>query len=190
MDVETAIMKRRAIRRFNQKPVPIDVLKKLVDAARLAPSGANLQPLQYIVVNDSDLLAKIFSTLSWAGYLKPAWRPAENERPTAYIVILTNEKLSPYCEIDVGLAAENIMLMAVSTGLGSCMIRKMDKDKLRQILKVPDRFDINTIIALGYPSEEPILEEMKDSVEYWRDEKGNLHVPKRKLEDILHINGY
>ena len=72
MDVETAIMKRRAIRRFNQKPVPIDVLKKLVDAARLAPSGANLQPLQYIVVNDSDLLAKIFSTLSWAGYLKPA----------------------------------------------------------------------------------------------------------------------
>jgi len=43
---------------------------------------------------------------------------------------------------------------------------------------------------LGYPAENPVIEEMKDSVEYWRDENGNMHVPKRKLEDILHINGY
>jgi len=59
------IRKRRTIRKYLQKAVPEEVLLRCVDAARLSPSGANLQPLSYIIVNDQKLLRRVFSTLSW-----------------------------------------------------------------------------------------------------------------------------
>jgi nitroreductase len=58
--------KRRSIRKYVQKAVPEEALLKCVDGARVSPSGGNLQPLRYVVVNDSELLKQVFSTLSWA----------------------------------------------------------------------------------------------------------------------------
>lgn len=190
MDVEEAVTRRRSIRRFKQKTVPLDVLKKLVDAARLAPSGANLQPLEYIVVTDDSLCDKVFDGLKWAGYLKPKWKPSENEKPTAYIIVLVDKQKSPYYEVDIGLAAENIMVMAVGCGLGSCMLRNIDREEIRRLFSIPDNLYVDSVIALGYPAEEPVVEDLKDSVKYWKDEQGVLHVPKRKLEEVLHINGF
>ncbi|KAA0007517.1 MAG: nitroreductase [Thermoplasmata archaeon] len=190
MDVEEAIRIRRSIRRFKQKPVPVEMLEKLVDAARVAPSGANLQPLEYIVVTDASLCDRVFEGLKWAGYLKPEWRPPEDEKPSAYIVVLADKQKSPYYEVDIGLAAENIMLLAVEYGLGCCVLRNIDKDEIRSLFSVPDYLYIDSVIAVGYPAEKPVVEELRESVEYWRDEQGTLHVPKRKLKDILHINRY
>ena len=190
MDAEKAIFGRRSIRRFKQIPIPIEFLKKLVDAARVAPSGANLQPLEYIIVNDKELCNRIFPALRWAGYIKPEWRPSEGERPTAYIVILVKKDVSPFSDIDVGLAAENIMILAYSYGVGSCMLGNIDRDLIREILNIPLEYHVHSVIALGFPAEKSVVEQMEESVKYWRDENGVMHVPKKKLEEILHINGF
>lgn len=190
MDAENAILSRRTIRRFKPIPIPLEFLKKLVNAARLAPSGANLQPLEYIVVNDEKICERIFPVLRWAGYIEPEWKPLENERPKAYIVILTRKDTSRFSDIDAGLAAGNMMILAQSYGVASCMLVNIDREVLRKVLDVPEDYNIHSVIALGFPAERSVVEEMKDSVKYWRDEEGVMHVPKRKLDDILHVNRF
>jgi len=190
MDVYDAICSRRSIRRFQQKPIDIKLLKKFVDAARLAPSAANLQPLEYFVVNDKDLRSKVFETLGWAAYIKPKWTPIEKERPTAYIVMLVKDPNNNYYLRDVSLASENIVIAAEEKGIGSCIICKVDRDRLQKILKVPKEMIVDSVIALGYKAEKSVVEDFEGSVEYWRDENKVLHVPKRRLEDIIHINKF
>ncbi len=185
-----AILSRRTIRRFKQKPVDVKLLKKFVNAARVAPSAANLQPLEYFIISEKKLCARVFETLGWAGYIKPKWTPDESERPTAYIVILVREDLNKYYKWDVGLSAENIMLVAEEENIGSCILLNINRKKLREILGIPDSLYIDSVIALGYKSETAIMEDMVDSVEYYRDENKVLHVPKRKITDILHINTF
>ena len=75
MNVYESILSRRSIRRFKQKEISLDILKKIVNSARLAPSAANLQPLEYLVITDKNLCSKIFETIGWAGYIKPKWTP-------------------------------------------------------------------------------------------------------------------
>ena len=185
-----AILSRRTIRRFKQKPVDVKLLKKFVNAARVAPSAANLQPLEYFIISEKKLCARVFETLGWAGYIKPKWTPDESERPTAYIVILVRDDLNKYYKWDVGLSAENIMLVAEEQNIGSCILLNINRKKLREILGIPDSLYIDSVIALGYKSETAIMEDMVDSVEYYRDENKVLHVPKRKITDILHINTF
>ena len=188
--VYETILSRRSIRRFQQKQISIDTLKKLVNAARLAPSAANLQPLEYFIVNKKELCSKIFETLSWAGYLKPKWIPKENERPTAYIITMVTHSDNKWYTRDISLASENIILTAEEEEIGSCIVCKIDKDRLRKILKVPKEVLIDSVIALGYKAEISVVEDYVDSVKYWRDEKEVMHVPKRKLNDIIHINKF
>lgn len=190
MDIYDIILSRRTIRRFQQKPIQIDLLRKFVNAARVAPSAANLQPLEYFVVTEKELCSKIFETLGWAGYIKPRWAPSIEERPTAYIIILVHEDINKDYKRDVGLSAENIMLTAEKENIGSCMLGSVDREKVREILNVPSSLLIDSVIALGYKAEKSIMEDMKDSIKYWRDENEVLHVPKRRLEDIIHINKY
>jgi nitroreductase len=189
MNVMEAIEKRRTIRRFLQKPIPFEDLKLLVNAGRLAPSGGNLQPWEFLVIDDTALLEPVFSTLAWAAYLGPEGTPKEGERPVAYIVILNNKKLkSITSSADFGAAIENILLAAVEKGIGTCWIGSVKREKLAQILNIPDTYSIEYVIALGYPAETAIAEDEQGSLRYWRDEKGIHHVPKRKLEDVLHHN--
>jgi len=190
MQVYETIIKRRSIRRYKQKPIPIEILKKLVNAARLAPSAANLQPFKYVVVYDKKLCNQIFKTIKWASYLKPSWSPREGERPTAYIVILNTQRDNPYYMRDMGLAAENIILSAEEEGIGCCILYNIDRDAIRDILNIPVEYQIDSMVSLGYKGEEVILEEISEKVEYWRDENDILHVPKKPLEDILVINKF
>ena len=190
MKVYDAVLRRRSIRRFQQKPVSLDLLEKLVNAGRLAPSAANLQPLEFYVVNTKDLCAKVFETLSWAGYIKPRWIPDPDERPTAYIIILVNNSKNPWYERDTSLAAGSICLTAESHNLGSCILCKIDKERLKKNLGIPDDVIVDSVVALGYKAEQPVVEDLVDSVEYWRDDKEVLHVPKRKIKDVMHLNKY
>ncbi len=191
MDVYEAAIKRRTIRRFKQKPIPFEILKKIVDAGRLAPSSANLQPVEYIVVDSTGLVEEVFKTLRWAGYISPAGDPPPGKKPVAYIIVLTNkEKNTGNCERDAAAAIENMILVAFEEGIGSCWIGSIDFDKLNSILELPGHVRIDSVIALGYSDESPEIEEMQDSVKYWKDDTGGLHVPKRKLEDGLFHNKY
>ena len=189
MSLYELILTRRSIRQFKQDPVSKDILEKLVNSARLAPSGANLQPLEFVAVDDGELKKELFSCLKWAAYIVPEGNPKPGCEPTAYVVILVNLDIreSGY-ERDVGAAVENMILTAWEKGIGSCWIANADTDRIQEMLKVPENYRIDSVLALGYPAEEPKIEEMKDSVKYWKDSQGQLHIPKRRLADVLHFN--
>ena len=191
MDIYEVATSRRSIRRFKDIPVPHQILERCVNAARLAPSALNLQSLEYVIVDDEQLLPEVFHTLKWAAYISPKGDPPEGKRPKAYIVILNNSdigiSLSAY---DIGAAMENIILVALAEGVGSCAFASVDRDKMRRILSIPDDYEIPLALALGYPDESPVEEPFDGSVKYWKDEQGVLHVPKKKLENVLHWNAF
>ena len=184
------IRSRRTIRKYAQNDIPKELLLKCVDAARLSPSGANRQPLKYIIVNDQELTKEVFGTLKWAGYL-PGYQPGEHEMPRAYIVLLLDKGISENPGHDAGIAAMSISMVAYDEGLGSCILGSVSKEKLKPVLKVPDGLDILLVVALGYPAENPVADEVKDgNIKYWLDESRVLHVPKRNLEEIVRWNRY
>jgi len=184
------LISRRTIRKYKKKPVPEDVLVKCVDAARLAPSGANRQPLKYIIINDEKLLKKVFATTRWAGYL-PDYGPTEEEMPRAYIAILHDKTISQTPGHDVGIAAMSITMVAYDEGLGSCILGAIDREKLKDALKLPQHIDVSLLVALGYPAESPVIDDVKEGdIKYWLDEKGVLHVPKRSLKEVLRWNTF
>jgi len=186
MDVYRAILKRRTIRIFKDKKIPKGILKRLANAGRLAPSARNLQPLEYLVINNQKILDLIFENVYFGGQVEEL-RKKEN-RPVAYILVLVNKKIRfEGFEHDVGLATENIVLTAFEEGIGSCIMRAFERGKLVKILKIPKKYFLDLVITLGYPAEKPKIEEGKWK-KYWRDKKGILHVPKRKLREILHWN--
>jgi len=190
MAVYDVIISRRTIRRFLQKPLDLVLLQKFVNAARLAPSAANLQPLEYIIVTEKKLCAELFDTLGWAAYIQPKWTPHVYERPTAYIVVLVTDGKNPYYQRDVGFATENIVLAAEAEGVGACVLCNINREMIQNIFRIPNTILVDSVIALGYKDEKSVVEEMTDSVKYWRDGHDVLHVPKRTLDDIMHINNY
>jgi nitroreductase len=191
MKVFDLILSRRTIRQFKPEPVPRSILKKIVDAARLAPSAANRQPLEFLVVDDKEVVGRIFPCLKWAGYIVPEGNPRPGREPTSYIITLINSKVRKSgFEWDAGAAIENMILSALEKGIGSCWLASVDREKVRDIVGLPEDYTIDSILALGYPDESPVVEELVDSVEYWKDEHGRLHVPKRKLDSILHYNKF
>ncbi len=182
------IIKRRTIRKYKQIDVPKEILVKCVDAARLSPSGANLQPLKYNIIDERELLKKVFKTLRWAGYL-PDFQPSVEEMPRAYIVILLDQKVANSCGHDAGIAAMSVSMVAYDEGLGSCILGAIDREQLGKILNIDDDCNIVLVIALGYPAEKPVLDKMKDGDQkYWLDEKKVLHVPKKNFENIVNWN--
>ena len=182
---------RRTIRRFKPAPVPRDLLERLVNAARLAPSAANVQPLEFVIVDEAGIKAEVFPALKWAAYIAPAGDPRPGEEPAAYVVTLVNSKLrEKMFEYDVGAAMENMILAALAEGVGSCWLLSIDRDKLRAVLGVPGEYRIDSVLALGYPVEEPAAEVMGDSCKYWKDAEGRLHVPKRALATVVHVNTF
>ncbi len=189
MDILKAIKNRRTIRQFQTKEIPEKVLKDLIDAARMAPSAMNRQPLEYIVVNSSKLKEQVFQTLSWGGEL-PQEKSAKNRKPAAFVIVLANNDINSSADIDIGLAVENLVLAAFSYNLGSCPLGAIDTEKIRAFFKIPENFEIKLVVALGYPAEKSVAESSDDTTEYWRDSKNVLHVPKRKLKKIIHINKF
>ena len=85
---------------------------------------------------------------------------------------------------------ENIILVALGEGIGSCPFASVERDSLKGILNIPGDYEIPLVIALGYADESPVEELFTGSVKYWKGEGGVLHVPKKKLESILHWNAF
>ena len=188
MALRDLVETNRSYRRFHEDTdVSTEVLTDCVDLARLSASGANAQPLKYFLSNDRATNATIFNHLSWAGYLEHWHGPPEGERPSAYIVILLDTNLRKDAGVDHGIAAQTIMLGATEKGLGGCIVGSIQREKLREVLKLNANYEILLVLAIGKPKEKVLIEKVtagKDA-KYWRDQDGTHHVPKRQLDDVI-----
>jgi nitroreductase len=166
--------------------ISVETLKELIDLARLSPSGKNMQALRYVLSVGKERNDKIFPCLTWAAYLRDWNGPEPHERPTAYIVVTMDTQLTDYIFCDDGIAMQSILLGAVEKGLGGCIIGAVHKEKLREVLCLPEHYRILYVMALGKPVETVVIEEMQNNdIRYWRDEDRVHHVPKRRLEDLI-----
>jgi len=190
MSTLDTIRRRRTVRRFAQQPIPDATLDALLDAARLAPSAANLQPLEYLLVTAEPGRERLFAHLKWGAYVAPRRVPGPQERPAAYVIALWSKETSGFPPWEAGAAIENLLLAATDAGLGSCWLGGIDRDGIRAAFGVPDDRDVIGVIALGFPAEAPVLEQRDDTVQYWLDEQDVLHVPKRSLAAVVHRERY
>lgn len=182
------VKKNRSYRRFYQeKEIEKEALYDCIDIARYTASGANKQPLRYMISDSSEheKNEKIFSCLRWAGYYTNWEGPTEGEKPAAYIIILSPKEIN--AAHDEGIVGQTILLAATEKGFGGCMIGNVDHEKLSKELEIPSEYAIKLVIALGYPKESVILEDISEGedIKYYRDEEENHHVPKIKLEDLI-----
>lgn len=186
--IKELIQKNRSYRRFHQdRSVTMTTLRELVDLGRLAPSGHNRQALKYVLSNTRSLNNQINECLAWAGYLKDWNSPPEGEKPSAFIVMVKDTSVGTSLPQDQGFAAQSILLGAVERGLGGCFLANINRKLLMEILELDGKYSIEGVIAIGYPKEKILLEEIGASgdVRYWRDEEQVHHVPKRSLEEII-----
>lgn len=189
MDFKELVLKNRSYRRFDaSRPVEHALLVNLVDLARQTASASNRQPLRYILSSTPEKNKKILACLGWAGSL-PDWPgPEEDEQPTGYIVVLQDKELrSPWGSVDAGIAIQTMLLGAVEQGLGGVMFGNVKKDLLRENLSISADYEIFLVVAIGYPVETIVLEDMEPgaSHKYYREPDMTHHVPKRTLNDVI-----
>ena len=148
MDVYETIQKRRSIRKYTKQPVENEKIQKVLDAARLGPSAANIQPCHLIVVSDP-------------GTLKEAYKAEWFQQAPMAIVVCASEKSSwrrsdglNYWVVDAAIAMKNIVLVATELGLGTCWIGAFDEGKLRKALNIPKDYKIVAMTPIGYAGEQ------------------------------------
>ena len=139
------------------------------------------------MVYKKEELARLLPLTYWAGSLGIKL-PPDGHEPSAFIVICHDTALSsekPIFLIDVGIAAQTIMLAASEQGLGGCMLGAFNPDDVRACLNIPDALNPKLILALGVPDETVVLTDVTDRVKYYRDENNVHYVPKRPLDEII-----
>lgn len=160
MDVKEAIMKRRSIRAFKDEKVKDDLLIKLVDAGRWAPSGSNIQPWHFVIIRNPEQIKKIKS-----------FAPGMLGVPAAIIAICTDMSLVEkrggkagqlMCLMDAAMAAQNMALEAVEMELGTCVVRSFNPQAVQLILKLPQEIVPQLLMTIGYPANIPAAPKRKD----------------------------
>jgi len=131
MDVFEAVQKRHSIRAYDSTPIPDEKLKKILEAARLAPSAGNAEK------------RKKLAQARFANFISQA---------PALIVGCGDQRASPdWHVVDTAIAMQNMVLTATGEGLGTCWIGSFDEDQIKEMLRVPERFRIIALLAVGYP---------------------------------------
>lgn len=146
MDVYQVIRSRVAVRDFKPDPVPEASIRKVLLAARWAPSQKNRQPWRFIVVQDRAALKQMGALASSGGFIAQA--------PMA-IAVLT-EPGSRMAQFDVARAIENMELAAWAEGLGTTYVGQLDRDKIKALLDVPAEMELVTVMPFGYPTEKAL----------------------------------
>ncbi len=189
--IKEIVSESRSYRSFDESvEVTLDFLTDLVDTARLCPSASNRQPLKYRLVYERDEVETLLPLTKYAGLLKDMRFPPEGHHPGAFIVICHDSTVGEYGQftaMDVGIAAQSMMLRACEAGFGGCMVGAFDPAKVSSALLIPKIYQPKLILALGKPDETVFICEVpKDgSTAYFRD-KANLHfVPKRSVESVI-----
>lgn len=182
-------LKNRSYRRFHESErISLETLRDLIALARVTPSAANAQALRFRLVHEPSDCAGVFATLGWAATLKDWPGPSEGERPAAYILVLVDKSLGGNRDVDVGIAAQTILLGATELGLGGCMLANVRRpDLLAQQSISPEEYALPLVIALGRPAEDVRLVPLPDSgsTAYYRDAASVHYVPKRALEELI-----
>ena len=188
MDVHELILKTRSYRRFHEnEPVPTSTLRELAEMARIAQSPWNRQAARFVFCNRPEKNAEIFPHLVWASRM-PDWPgPAEGERPAAYIVIVGDKQIAQSFPFDHVVAGSAMLLGATERGFGGCLIGAFNKKRIAATAGLSDRYEPLLVVALGKPNETIVLDPVgpDGNTDYWNDEDGVHHVPKRSLDDLI-----
>jgi nitroreductase len=156
MDVLEAIKGRRSIRAFKNQDVPAEIVEKLIDAARWAPSAGNIQPWEFIIVRKPEIKRRLAEAALGQSFIEEA---------PVVIVVCADENCSSqgygvrgktlYCIQDTAAAIQNIHLAAYSLGLGTCWVGAFREEGARKILGIPQGVKPVAIVPVGYPAEAP-----------------------------------
>ena len=142
MTVYEAIRSRVAVKEFKPDPVPEAVIRKVLLAARWAPSQRNRQPWRFIVIQDREMLRQIGALASSGGYIAQA--------PLAIAVVL--EAGARMGQFDAARAIENMLLAAWAEGVGTSYVGQMDRDRIKELLEIPAEMELVTVMPYGYPT--------------------------------------
>ena len=162
MDALKAIKSRRVQRAFAQRPVEPDKLSQIVSAGRHAMSARNLQPWQFIVIQNRDTLREVGALCSTGKFVADA--------PSA-IVVLKDSSNARWADVDCAQAVQNMAVAGWALGLGTCWVGNFDNAKLTALLGVPAPWAVFTILPFGYtdpqrPPEARPLKPKKEMVHY------------------------
>ena len=142
------VLTRRSIRRYETKDIPENVLQQILEAGRQAPSAANRQPIRFVVVKDHDILKNLCDTLI-TRFVKFA--PAAIVGCADVKSLLTGK----WAVVDTTIAMQNMVIAASTLGIGSCWIGACKEEKVRELLRIPDKWKVVALVTLGYPAEQP-----------------------------------
>jgi nitroreductase len=161
MDIYEAIKERTSVRSYRTAPVEAEKLNRILDAARLAPSGKNGQPWIFIVVKDKETREKLVPACKGQKFV--------GEAPVVIVACgreeLAYTKMGGYWNslpVDIGIALEHLMLAAASEGLGTCWIGAFMEEEVRAILGVPEEVKIVALTPVGYPAGEKKMRPRKN----------------------------
>jgi nitroreductase len=166
MNVSDAIRLKRAVRKFQDKPLPDEVIHAILNAGRRSQSSKNEQGWQFIAIRDKSILRALSQTGTYAGHLAGA---------AVGVAILTPNPEGKFQDLfDAGQAAAYMQLEAWELGVGSCIASIYEPEKAREILGFPPDWHLRIALSFGYPADEEKLSAAP--------KKGG----RRALEDIVH----
>lgn len=157
MDFYEVVRTRRSIRSYKPDPIPDDVLTRVLDAARIAPSGSNRQPWRFIVVKNEALKRKLVPACGNQGFIAEA----------PVVVVACGLDIgwnrggymgSMSMLVDVSIAFTHLILAARAEGLGTCWIGSFDNRRVKEVLGIPEEYNVVAITPLGYPAREEFRE--------------------------------
>lgn len=191
MDTYAAVCARRTIRKFSRAPLPEALLRRILNAARLSPTGSNRQTLRFRAVVSEPLLREIFPLTHYAGYLPDgSCSPTAEQAPTALFLILCDRSAGENDDVGAGAAAMSMMLTAQSEGVASCWMGAIDRKNIMRLCGLDEGvLSLHTLVAMGYPAMESRAVPMDESgsVKYYFGRDGVLCVPKRSGDDVTGI---
>jgi len=157
MDFLEVLLTRRSVRSYSSKAIDSKVLRTVLDAARMAPSANNVQPWRFIVVSDDNkrkAIARISANQSFIAEAPVILVCCGKRYVDRWSWLEKNMYL-----VDTAIAIDHLALAARNQGLGTCWIGAFDHEDLKNLLKVPDGFDIIVLIPLGYPARPELFHE-------------------------------
>lgn len=147
MSLVEVVLSRRSIRRYEQKEIPKDVLDKILDAGRQAPSAANKQPWHFIVVSDLEIKKKLSKGM-FNRFIKNA--------PFTIVGCAHKDLIAgKWSIVSTTIALQNMVVAAWAMGVGSCWIGDFNEGKVKKLLSIPENWNIVALVSFGYPAEKP-----------------------------------
>lgn len=143
------IKKRKSVRSYLEKDIPEDVLREVLEAARLAPSASNRQPWKFVMVQDKELKQKLMYASRNQAFVREA----------SFVIVgcaMNPDHVMPNGihshAVDLSIALDHISLQATELGLGTCWIGAFDQEQVKEILHIPENIPIVCMMTLGYPA--------------------------------------